>query len=190
MSIIINNESDHSFDEVFIDELDGLAGFVLLQEQAALTASLSLTFVDNEEIAKLNQEYRQKEGPTDVLSFPCDSAGESGVDSEELADDDPSSVYWAHFESAGGETAPLLLGDVVIAPQVAAVQAQDLEKDFFDEIRLLLVHGVLHLLGYDHEGDEKEAQVMESREREILSDWAQLSEGFDDERQCAGACCG
>lgn len=87
---------------------------------------LTLTFVDRDEITALNEEHMGKVGPTDVLSFPLD--------------DDPSDVV------AG----PVLLGDVVICPSVAAEAAAGHAGTFDDELALLTVHGVLHILGHDH----------------------------------------
>lgn len=191
MSIKLNNESSYELPEGFLLECDQLADYLLLQEQAPLNAVVSITFVDNEEIAALNQEYRDKAEPTDVLSFPCDDAPEfnSEATAEALGDDDPSVLYWADFDAAE-DAAPVLLGDVVIAPHVAVAQAEALDKDIFDELRLLLVHGILHLLGYDHEDDDTQAEEMEQREKDILSDWAELNEGESSYSTCGGGCCG
>jgi probable rRNA maturation factor len=97
-------------------------------------AELSVSLVTTEEMAELHQRYMGEAGPTDVLSFPLDEEG------------------------TGGETR--LLGDVVICPEVAASQNDDLDA----ELRLLLVHGILHLLGYNHETDEDRARMWERQE--------------------------
>ena len=95
---------------------------------------LTLTFVDRDEIATLNEEHMGQVGPTDVLSFPLD--------------DDP-------FDVAAG---PVLLGDVVICPSVAAEAAAGHAGTVDDELALLTVHGVLHVLGHDHaEPDDRAA---------------------------------
>jgi probable rRNA maturation factor len=125
-----------------------LATFVLEREDAPDAVELSIALVDLSEMAELNAKYRGKEGPTDVLSFPCD---------------DPCAVV--------GPDEPVALGDVVIAPEVAEAQALEYGHSVEDELNLLLVHGVLHLLGYDHESDE-EAVVMQARERAVLLAWA------------------
>jgi rRNA maturation RNase YbeY len=104
-------------------------------------AELSVALVDDAEIATLNEQYRDKEGPTDVLSF--------------------SLLEGDHVERRGG-----MLGDVVIAVPVADRQARELGHDLDEELLRLLIHGALHLLGFDHEEDE-EARVMEAREREV-----------------------
>lgn len=120
-----------------------LAEFVLSREDVAYDVELSIAVVDLEEMAELNEKYRGKEGPTDVLSFGCD---------------DPCPVE-------GDE--PVTLGDVVIAPAVAIAQAEEYGHTVEEELNLLLVHGILHLLGYDHEEDDA-AAAMQAREREIL----------------------
>ena len=104
---------------------------------------LTLTFVDRDEITALNEEHMGKAGPTDVLSFPLD--------------DDPSDV------TAG----PVLLGDVVICPAVAAEAASAHAGTIDDELALLTVHGVLHVLGHDHADDDERA-VMQASELEHL----------------------
>ncbi|MGN0035274.1 MAG: rRNA maturation RNase YbeY [Coriobacteriales bacterium] len=128
-----------------VDRLEALCVFALRQESAPETCELSLSFVDDDEIAELNARWRHREGPTDVLSFPMDEPDADGAGVVEL-------------------------GDIVIAPDVAYRQSADYGDTFVEELELLLVHGVLHLLGYDHV-DDGEAVVMESRERDILSSW-------------------
>ena len=133
--------------------LHELAQFVLAREEKPFNTEVSISFVTDEAIAELNEKYRGKQGPTDVLSFECD-----GVD------DDLSAMTLAQdpiFE----------LGDVVIAPDVAARQTREFGTSFEEEISLLLVHGLLHLCGYDHMEDN-EAEAMEKRESDILEDWA------------------
>jgi probable rRNA maturation factor len=130
------------------DDIRGLCEFALAHENAPDNVEVSLSFVGVEEIAELNGAYRHKEGPTDVLSFPMDD-----VDSDEAAAED---------------TIPI--GDIVIAPAVAAAQAPTYDSTFDHEMELLLVHGILHLLGYDHIEDE-EAEIMEAHERDILNAW-------------------
>jgi len=225
--IALNNESNFVLPEEFLDELAQLADYVLMQEQAPLTAIMSVTLVDDAEIARLNEEYRAKQGPTDVLSFPCDDEEASKAASalgEELDDDDPSVIYWAEFEAAE-DAVPILLGDVVIAPEFAAKQAveslglelpelasldaevlrelvgqasdeiavseDELREAVLAELRLLLVHGTLHLLGHNHTESDEQAQEMEQREKEILGDWAEFSLvdlGDDGHGACGDGC--
>ena len=133
--------------------LEELTRFVLAREDKPFNTEVSISFVTDEAIAELNQKYRGKTGPTDVLSFECD-----GVD------DDLSAMTLA-------EDPIFELGDVVIAPDVASRQTREFGTTFEEEISLLLVHGLLHLCGYDHVEDD-EAEVMEKREAEILEAWS------------------
>ncbi|MDO4850277.1 MAG: rRNA maturation RNase YbeY [Actinomycetota bacterium] len=135
-----------------VERLGELVRFVLDEEDAPDEVEVSLSFVDIPEMTMLNETYRHKEGPTDVLSFPMDEVG-----SEDALED-------------GDWDEPIPLGDIVIAPEVAAEQAPRYGSTFGEEIELLIVHGVLHLLGYDHVIDE-EAEVMEAREEAILGSW-------------------
>ena len=123
-----------------------LAEFVLDREEAPVYTELSIAIVEVLEMTQLNEKYRGKEGPTDVLSFECD----------DLCAAEPDE--------------PVTLGDVVIAPEVAEAQAEEYGHTVEQELNLLLVHGVLHLLGYDHEADT-DASVMQARERALLTAW-------------------
>jgi probable rRNA maturation factor len=134
-----------------LDAFERLGAFVLRMEDAPDSVELSVALVSRDEIAHLNEQYRGVVGPTDVLSFGCD---------------EPCSA-------TPGE--PITLGDVIIAPEVASEQAADLATTVEAELNLLLVHGVLHLLGYDHDGDE-EAAVMQMRERTLLDAWTDAAD--------------
>ena len=123
-----------------------LAEFVLDREEAPVYTELSIAIVEVFEMTQLNEKYRGKEGPTDVLSFECD----------DLCAAEPDE--------------PVTLGDVVIAPEIAEAQAEEYGHTVEQELNLLLVHGVLHLLGYDHEADT-DASVMQARERALLTAW-------------------
>lgn len=125
-----------------------LAAFVLDREEAPPYTELSIAIVELAEMAELNEQYRGVEGPTDVLSFECDDL---------CAASDPDEA--------------VTLGDVVIAPEVAEAQAEEYGHTVEEELNLLLVHGVLHLLGYDHEKDA-DAAAMQARERSLLTAWA------------------
>ena len=116
--------------------LERLAAETLLAEGLA-TSELSLSFVTEDEIAGLHERYLHEAGPTDVLSFPLD---EDDVD----------------------EHGVRVLGDVVIAPSVAA---RNNPRDRDAELRLLVVHGILHLLGHDHDEDEERAAMWAKQER-------------------------
>ena len=121
---------------------------------------VSLLFVDEDAMAALNQQFLGKSGPTDVLSFPIeDEPGPTGR-SPDLGGSGPG--------VSPEEGTLTLLGDVVICPAVAAVNAVEHEVSLEDEVALLVVHGLLHLLGLDHE-EEAEAERMEALEQELLT---------------------
>ncbi|MBC8363710.1 MAG: rRNA maturation RNase YbeY [Actinobacteria bacterium] len=135
--------------EVDADRWGRLASDVLVAERLAEPRmELTVHFVDEQAIADLRAEHLDGDGsPTDVLAFPLDNPVD---DPAEVPDDEP-----------------VLLGDVVICPAVAARQAVDDDGVYVDEVALLLVHGILHLLGHDHaEPDDK--AVMQQRESELL----------------------
>jgi len=134
-----------------LSTFERLSAFVLEREEAPDNIELSIALVDIAEMTELNGQYRDKEGPTDVLSFECD---------------DPCAVV--------GADEPVLLGDVVIAPEVAEAQAAEYGHTVEEELNLLLVHGVLHLLGYDH-GEDADAAAMQERERALLLAWSAAS---------------
>ena len=121
---------------------------------------VSLLFVDKDAIAALNEQFLGKTGPTDVLSFPIeDEPGPTGR-SPDLGGSGPG--------TSAEEGVLTLLGDVVICPEVAARNAIEHDVSLEDEVALLVVHGLLHLLGLDHE-DEAEAQRMEAIEQQLLA---------------------
>lgn len=108
-------------------------------------AELSILIVDDEAIREINREYLQRDRPTNVISF-------------------------AMQEGEGGGIQSQVLGDVVISADTASRDAAEAALSFESELYFLLLHGILHLCGYDHErGTEEEARRMEAREREIFS---------------------
>jgi probable rRNA maturation factor len=137
-----------------------LARDVLVAEGVRGEAELSLLFVDEASMAELNQRFMDRTGPTDVLAFPIDENGpvgrwpDAGSTGPDRTDPEP-------------DEAPLLLGDVVVCPAVAARQAPEHAGTYDDELALLVVHGVLHVLGHDHAEDD-EAARMQAREQELL----------------------
>jgi probable rRNA maturation factor len=145
--MLVRVSSNRDPEPLALDAFERLAAFVLRMEEAPDAVELSVALVDTDEIARLNESYRGIEGPTDVLSFECDEP--CPVESDE----------------------PIAIGDVVIAPEVAAAQAIELGTTIESELDLLLIHGVLHLLGYDHIADE-DAVVMQAREKVLLAAWA------------------
>jgi probable rRNA maturation factor len=133
-----------------LEAFERLGAFALRLEDVPDAAELSIGIVSAEEMAALNEKYRGVAGPTDVLSFGCDDPCPAASDE------------------------PITLGDVIIAPEVAETQAAELGTTVESELNLLLVHGVLHLLGYEHDADDA-AEAMQARERAILQAWADQS---------------
>jgi probable rRNA maturation factor len=134
---------------------------VLADEGVRGDAELSILFVEADAIADLNQRFLGKAGPTDVLAFPIDEEPPESGRSPDSGGSGPG-------DTGEPPEAPTLLGDVVICPSVARRNATGLGRGYDDELALLVVHGVLHLLGMDHE-DEGEAEAMEAKERELLA---------------------
>lgn len=168
---VADEQRDHDVD---IDRWQALATAVLRAEGVRGLAELALLFVAEDEMAELNEEHMGKPGATDVLAFPIDAAdaemilhGEPPSRGPDRSPPDPSDM-------------PLLLGDVVVCPAVAARQAPSHAGTFDDELALLVVHGVLHVLGHDHDTPEGLA-TMRARELELLVEhhWgAAAPEGF------------
>ena len=135
-----------------IDEraLADFAESVLKAQEVDAESSVVIQFVDDDTMASLNEEHMGKSGPTDVLSFPIEDASPG-------------------FPPIRGEGAPPLdLGDIFISTNVVAQHASEFQVSFSDELHLMVCHGLLHLLGWDHMTDE-EAEAMERREGELLS---------------------
>ena len=157
---LADEQADHPVDAVRWTQL---VERVLAAEGVEGDVELSVLFVDEAHIADLNRSYMGHDGPTDVLSFPIDGVA-----------DGTSDVVGAALSPAGGglvsdpDDVPLLLGDVFICPAVAARQAADHAGSYDDEVALLAVHGVLHILGFDH-ADDKDRRIMQARERDLLS---------------------
>jgi probable rRNA maturation factor len=155
MSIEVLNESGVPADP---NTLSRLVRYVLDRMRVHPQAELCLRLVDPDTIATLNEKWMEKEGPTDVLAFPMDEL-RPGSDSEEFEDG--------------------VIGDIVLCPQVATEQAPANGQSAEQEIDLLTVHGILHLLGYDHaEPDER---------REMFALQARLLAEWHDPRRGAGA---
>lgn len=146
----INILLEHGKELVEPLDIEGLASFVLTEMKCPQSTDVSISFVTNERIHELNRDYRNMDKPTDVLSFECDN-----IPFEDENIDDA-----VEYE----------LGDVIIATDVALAQTEEFGTTFEEEISLLIVHGLLHLCGYDHIEDD-EAEIMEALEQKLLSAW-------------------
>jgi probable rRNA maturation factor len=138
-----------------------LAEAVLAEEGVRGDAELSMLFVDEHAIGDLNKRFLGREGPTDVLAFPIDEEPVEGGRSPDSGGTGPGFT-------GEPDDLPTLLGDVVICPAVAFRNVARRGGSYDDELALLVVHGVLHLLGMDHEVDS-DAEVMEKRQRQLLA---------------------
>lgn len=146
MTIEINNESDL---EVDTTRVLNLARFALEFLRIHPKSELAIVFVDEPAIEKLHLEWMDEPGPTDVLSFPMDEL-RPGI------------------EGIVGE--PGLLGDIVVCPQVAAAQAVVAGHSASNEICMLVTHGILHLLGFDHAEPDEEREMF-ALQAQILVDY-------------------
>lgn len=161
MAVVVFAADEQSSHQVDTLRWIRLAEAVLGEEGVRGDTEVSLLFVDEGAIADLNSRFLGREGPTDVLAFPID---DEPVESGRSPDSGGSGPGF----SSEPEEAPSLLGDVVICPAVAERNAPDHAGSYDDELALLVVHGLLHILGMDHE-DPEEAELMEARERELLA---------------------
>lgn len=142
--------ADEQTEQVGVTDLHTLAELVLREEGFPEDIEITLLLVSDSEMASYNERFLERRGPTDVLAFPV----------EELI---PGVV--PDVDSHGP---PLMLGDVIVAPAYVRAQAEESGVRFEDEMALMVTHGILHLVGYDHVEDE-DAERMERRERELLA---------------------
>ncbi|AOZ72911.1 rRNA maturation RNase YbeY [Boudabousia tangfeifanii] len=145
MSIEVSNETEVEIDEKeFVDA----ARYVLGKMHVSGQVELAILFVEPEVSERLHLDWLDLEGPTDVMSFPMDEL------------------------RPGTSLSPVTegtLGDIVICPQVAAKQAQAAHHAVIEEMLLLLTHGILHLLGYDHAEPEEEKEMFTLQRQLLLS---------------------
>jgi probable rRNA maturation factor len=116
-------------------------------------ADVTICLVSDAEIARMNEAFRKKKGPTDVLSFPAGGARH--------AHDKRRKKHYTEFSERTEDTEKRYLGDIAIAPLTARRYARKNGRSLNDELRVLILHGVLHLLGYDHETDDGEMNRIE-----------------------------
>ena len=142
--------ADEQTEPVTTDRVVAIAERVLLAERLPDNAEVAIVLVGEEEMARYNQRFMERSGPTDVLAFPVDQFVPGEI---------PTTI-------ANGQ--PLSLGDIFICPTVVKNQAVELGISLEDEMALIVTHGILHLLGYDH-ADPADAAVMSVKERNLLA---------------------
>ncbi|MEI6108642.1 MAG: rRNA maturation RNase YbeY [Actinomycetes bacterium] len=145
MSIDVNNESNFLVSEV---EISSQAQFMLKRLHINPSSELSILLVDEVAMANLHEKFMNESGPTDVLSFPMDELREGTAE---------------HLSEG-------MLGDVVLCPAVAARQGETAGHSMDIELRLLLTHGILHLLGHDH-AEPEEHKLMFGLQAQLLAEW-------------------
>ena len=162
MSIEVSNESGLDVSE---EELISVARFVIRKMEVNPGAELSMVLLDTNAMADLHMRWMDLPGPTDVMSFPMDESFRAGG-----RPDAP-------------EPGPAMLGDIVLCPQFAADQAVAAGHSLGHELALLTVHGVLHLLGYDHAEPDEEKEMF-ALQRRLLEEWvADQVESYHSDRQ-------
>jgi probable rRNA maturation factor len=135
----------------------------LVEKELHLGASdVTVCLVSDAEMARMNEAFRKKKGPTDVLSFPTQKKGRKRIYTEGAEDTDGTEKSRGKQESAITGT---YLGDIAIAPETARRYAKKNGRSLSNELRVLILHGVLHLLGYDHETDRGEMNRIEQKMR-------------------------
>ncbi len=151
MNVSINNTQQHQPD-LDLTQLEQVALKILAELQCPDSSELSLSLVDDQEMHKLNLYYRGIDRSTDVLSFALQEAEEPPIlHTQEL----PNSC-------------PVMLGDVILSVDTIQRQAQEFGYSYEEELYFLLIHGILHLVGYDHHSDE-ETRQMKRAERRLLN---------------------
>lgn len=133
--------------------IKAVANEAVRYEKCNFDAEVDVTIVNNEEIRRINNEYRKKDTATDVLSFPMlEFDGDNEID--------------AQFDMEDGA---VLLGSIVISYERAAQQAEEYGHSLKRELGFLTAHSMLHLLGYDHENSDEEAEIMFKKQDDILN---------------------
>lgn len=162
MSITIENEVNAEFifdyEEVIKKVIDGCLDYA----KCPFEVCVEVTITDNEEIRKINNEFRQMDKPTDVLSFPLVEYENAG-DFTFLEDDNDETTA-AYFDLETGE---LVLGDIVISEDRVRSQAEEYGHSVLRELAFLVAHSMFHLFGYDHMEDEERVE-MERMQEEVL----------------------
>ena len=161
MIYVDNRQKKIEVDNRLEEELKKVIEFALKEEEVEIPCEVSLLFVDNEEIREINNETRNIDRETDVLSFPMLDYDDKKIFKE---------MYKGYeFSQSDFDGEELVLGDIVLSLEKALEQSLEFNHSFEREASYLVVHSVLHLLGYDHMGEEDKV-IMRKREEEILNE--------------------
>ena len=155
-----NRQNKLEVTEDFIERLSNVCDFALKEEGVECQYQISLLFVDNEEIREINNETRNIDRATDVLSFPMLDFEDKKVFNEMYLNYD--------FDETFKDGDELILGDMVLSLERALGQSEEYGHSYEREVSYLVVHSILHLLGYDHM-EEDDKKRMRKREEEILN---------------------
>ena len=152
MTLLIDciDETENLTEEQML-EIERVITFAARKQMVEAHSEVSITFVSNERIQEINREYRDKDKPTDVISFAMEELGEG------------------EMELIGADM-PRVLGDIIISIPKAIEQAEEYGHSFLRELGFLAVHGFLYLLGYDHMTEEEEKEMF-TRQKEILDEY-------------------
>lgn len=152
--IIENEQNKEDITGEITAMLQAVCDKVMAMEECDFSAEISITFVDNEEIRKINKEHRGIDKATDVLSFPMLEFDENGI------------AEGAELDSDGDF---VMLGDIVISLERAREQSEEFGHSFMREVAFLTAHSMLHLLGYDHVDDIEGERIMCAKQEEALT---------------------
>lgn len=141
------NHTETEISDTLKERLERALEAGLEQEQVHSPVEVTVSFVTPEEIRKLNADFRDTDRATDVLSFPVFGSLEE---------------IWEYPENL-----PALIGDIIISPDQARIQAEEYGQSFEDEVEYLAIHSLMHLLGYDHMIEE-EKTIMREHEKQVL----------------------
>ncbi|MDR4948632.1 rRNA maturation RNase YbeY [Neobacillus cucumis] len=152
MTLLIDSvDETNELTEQQMLNIERLVHFAAQKQQIEEHSEVSITFVSNQRIQEINRDYRDKDTPTDVISFAMEELGEGEVE-------------------LSGMDMPRVLGDIIISIPRAKEQAEDYGHSFERELGFLAVHGFLHLLGYDHMTEEDEKEMF-TLQKEILNEY-------------------
>lgn len=160
MIFLDNRQEKIEMTEELENKLEDIIEYTLKEEGVNIPFEISIIFIDNEEIRKINKEQRDIDKATDVLSFPMLDYEDGKVFKEMYLD--------YKFDFCDLNEGNLVLGDMALSLEKAAEQAEEYDHSFIREVMYLVVHSILHLLGYDHM-EEKDKVLMRKREEGILN---------------------